>query len=478
MKISMWAYKQSISLLAIVLTLSSAIMSSATSLEDVIEGACEFHPDIFTAKLDVHQAHEGVQQAKAIVLPRITSISEVGFADDAGEGAAIQSSVQDSRLRSTQLSIDQAIYIGGRGRAAIRGAKYQRDVQWYSAEREILNAQITAIQAYIEVAQAQEILEVRTAELSSLKQRLQESRRRFELGGGTKSDIVQAQARIARNEADIVSAQSDIEQAGASLYEASGIHPSEKLELAALPDVPTNITQALEYARQINPDIKAANSAIDVAGQTVKTVQGDRSPEVRLLGDLNVQRDTSFNGFEREDASLRLRLTVPIFSGGALASRERDAHLAKNSTAYNHLRVVNRVHEGVLSAWSQYQSSQRLIKINEQLVVAAEKASIAVKKEADAGFRANQDTLDAQQELLDAKLALTGAKHNNVFSAYSLLGAIGRLENEKYPKCQNLLPELDPAPKRKIIKKINSIVPGVKIEIPERRKTTGPRSKR
>ena len=54
-----------------------------STLEIAVEAACEYHPDVFTAQLDVRQAHEGVKQARATILPRISSISEVGFADDA-----------------------------------------------------------------------------------------------------------------------------------------------------------------------------------------------------------------------------------------------------------------------------------------------------------------------------------------------------------------------------------------------------------
>lgn len=454
------------------------VKSYAASLKDVIESACTFHPDVFTAQLNLSQANEGVKQAKAIVLPRITSISEVGFSDDAGAGAAIQSSIQNSRSRSTQLTLDQAVYLGGRGRAAIAGAKFQRKAQWYNSERQVLNAQLTAIQAYIELAQAQDVLNVRQEELQSLVKRRDEAQRRFELGGGTKSDIVQAKARIARNEADIISAQNEISQARASLYEASGLLLAGPLSLARVPDVPANLEQALDRARAVNPDIQAALASIDVADQNIKTSQGDRSPEIRLLGDLSVQRDTAFNGFEREDASLRMRLTIPIFAGGALASQETGARLAKNSATYEHHRVFNRVRESVAMAWSQYEASGRLIAINKELVAAAQTAFNAVKKEAEAGFRANQDILNAQQELLEARLALTQAQHNNVLSAYFLLGAVGALDNQLYPKCQKLLPSFDAAPKRKIVKNINSVVPGIKLQIPERKRRRGPRNRR
>ena len=252
----------------------------------------------------------------------------------------------------------------------------------------------------------------------------------------------------------------------------------EKLALPSIPAQKPSLVAALEEAGRVNPDIKTSYALIDVSKQNIKAAQGNRSPEIRLLGDLNIQRDTAFNGFERDEGSLRLRMTVPIFAGGALAARERSSFLARNRAAYDRNRTINRVRENVTTAWSRLQASERLVSVNEDLVAVAEKASIAVKKEAEAGFRPNLDVLDSQQELLEAKLALTAAKYNNVLSSYFLSGAIGKLDNSLYPKCNNLLPSFDRAPRYKIIEKIDTIIPGVKLKIPEKRKRSGPRSRR
>lgn len=461
--------------LFVLLPIALPSWSHAVTLDEVVNAACNFHPDIFTASLQLQEANERVKEARATVFPTINSITEVGIADDAD---TINSPLRDARPLSTQLSLDQPVYLGGRARAAIKGAKFQRDSERYRSESQILNAQLTAIQAYITLAEAQEVLSVRQQDLTALKKRRDDASRRFELGGGTRSDIVQAEARIARGQAEIISATRNISEAQASLYEASGTTQSDKLSLPAIPEFKASLIAALEEAGQVNPDIKMSYALIDVSGQNIKTAQGNRSPEVRLLGDLNIQRDTVFNGFERDEGSLRLRMTVPIFAGGALASRERSSFLAHNRASYDRNRVINRVRENVTTAWSRLQASERLVKVNEDLVTAAKKANVAVKKEAEAGFRPNLDVLDAQQELLDAQLALTAAKYNNVLSAYLLSGAIGRLDNTKYPDCQNLLPTFERKPRYKIIEKIDTLIPGVKLKIPEKRERKGPRSRR
>lgn len=468
-------YRKTYGVFVVLSACSLSLLGNTTSLTEVVNSACTFHPDVYTAGLQLEEANERVKEARATVFPRVNSITEIGIADDKD---SLNSPLRNSRPMFTQLSLDQPVYLGGRARAAIKGAKFQRESERFRSESQILNAQLTAIQAYITLAEAQEVLSVRQQDLTALEQRRDDATRRFELGGGTRSDIVQAEARIARGQAEIVAATRNISEAQASLYEASGIMQSEKLSLPAVPGVKPSLVASLEKAGQVNPDIKASNALIDVSKQNIKTAQGDRSPELRLLGDLNVQRDTAFNGFERDEGSLRLRMTVPIFAGGGLAARERASIISSHRAEYDRNRVVNRVRENVTSAWSRLQASERLVLINEDLVGVAEKAAIAVRKEAEAGFRPNLDILDAQQELLDARLALTAAKYNNVLSAYFLAGAIGELDNSKYENCQALLPDFNRQPRYKIIEKIDTIIPGVKLKVPERRERKGPRSRR
>ena len=468
-------YRKTYGVFVVLSTCSLSFLASTTTLTEVVNSACTFHPDVYTAGLQLEEANERVKEARATVFPRINSITEVGIADDKD---ALNSPLRNSRPMFSQLSLDQPVYLGGRARAAIKGAKFQRKSERFRSESQILNAQLTAIQAYITLAEAQEVLSVRQQDLTALQKRRDDASRRFELGGGTRSDIVQAEARIARGQAEIIAAKRNISEAQASLYEASGIMQNERLSLPIVPGLKPSLVAALEKAGQVNPDIKASNALIDVSQQNIKTAQGNRSPEVRLLGDLNIQRDTAFNGFERDEGSLRLRMTVPIFAGGGLAARERATILSRNRAEYDRNLVVNRVRENVTSAWSRLQASERLVLINEDLVGVAEKAAIAVRKEAEAGFRPSLDILDAQQELLDARLALTAAKYNNVLSAYFLNGAIGELDNSQYQSCQNLLPEFNRQPRYKIIEKIDTIIPGVKLKVPEKRKKKGPRSRR
>jgi len=447
----------------LLIAVTPVMHASAATLPEVVNAACTYHPEIQTARYQVEEAQERVNEARAIILPRITSVSEIGIADDdnAVDDQAINtitSTLANARPSSSTITFDQPL--------------------------QILRAQLAAIQAYIDVARAQATLKVRQENIAALQKSQSDAQRRYELGAGTISDIAQASTRVTQGQADIITARRDIESAAARLLETSGIRLEGDLARPLLPPPIASLREAVLLARKVNPDVAAAASEIDVAKQNVKNSKAATRPQLRALGTLDAQRDTAFNGFERDEGRLRLQLTLPIYEGGANAARRRASLIAQNRIAFTHYGVLNQVQENVTTAWANLEAAERLVGANQALVTAAQDAASSIKKESDAGFRPKQDVLDAQRELLFAKLALSDAKFNQALSAYQLYGAIGRLDNTLFPDCQGLLPEITDGPKRPIIRELDVNIPfitnfpHIKIKEPEKRDRTGPRGRR
>lgn len=473
----------------LLIAVTPVIHASAATLPEVVNAACTYHPEIQTARYQVEEAQERVNEARAIILPRITSVSEIGIADDdnAVDDQAINtitSTLANARPSSSTITFDQPLYLGGRAAATIKGAQFQREAEGHRSEAQILRAQLAAIQAYIDVARAQATLKVRQENIAALQKSQSDAQRRYELGAGTISDIAQASTRVTQGQADIITARRDIESAAARLLETSGIRLEGDLARPLLPPPIASLREAVLLARKVNPDVAAAASEIDVAKQNVKNSKAATRPQLRALGTLDAQRDTAFNGFERDEGRLRLQLTLPIYEGGANAARRRASLIAQNRIAFTHYGVLNQVQENVTTAWANLEAAERLVGANQALVKAAQDAASSIKKESDAGFRPKQDVLDAQRELLFAKLALSDVKFNQALSAYQLYGAIGRLDNTLFPDCQGLLPEITDGPKRPIIRELDVNIPfitnfpHVKIKEPEKRDRTGPRGRR
>lgn len=429
-KISRYGFAPVASMLAI----AGPFNAFATSFEQVINHACETHPSIAAANINLFQADTRIQEAKSLYLPTIRSVSEAGIAEDElpqGSG------VSGSRPYSTQLILDQPLYIGGRAGAEVDIAKRSKDGLRYQGISQVIDVQSRAVLAYIELGRTLAVLKVRQENLRALKKQRDDSKRRFELGGGTKSNIVEVEARIARAEGNLISASTDVDQAQIALREAAGLYVESDVAVPAPADTVTSFKTAAETALSNNPQILVADQQIGIAEAAVERAKSERRPQLRLIGDLNAQRDTSFFGFERDEARLRLRLDVPIFEGGRLDARQRGSIFEVSRTRFDKAALTRRVIEQLQTEWNSLKEAERLQSVNRDLVQASDQALQAITREAFEGFRPNRDVLEAQQELLEAQLRLQQSRFSLTQASYRLQFAIGEIDEKRFPSCAN-----------------------------------------
>lgn len=445
---------------------------SAETLHDAVNRACNLHPEVSTARLLVMEAEQRVKETRSSIFPRLDGTAEAGLTDDFDPD---DTSLDNGRPLSGQLTLDQPLYLGGRARAAIKGAKSEVRAQKYRSIRQILDVQLTAIEAYINLSRAIDVLGVRQKNIQALETRKNEAERRYALGAGTQTDVLQAVARIERGQAEIMNAWQDIRREEANFIEATGTAQTGELEFPRLPIMPNSLNDAIIKADQVNPDIRAAQALIDVATSNVRGIQKTFDPELRLIGQASMQRDTVFNGFDRDEASLRLRMSVPLFDGGRGRAAEKRSLYARNRTFYDRNLSIQRTREAISTAWTQYETNNNLVTINKNLADVARRAVTAVRKEVEAGFRPNLDILDAQQELLEAELSYTASRYDAVLAAYLVKGQIGDLEVGAFERCRRLQPDITLKPKRKIWEQDLGF--GIKIVSPYKRVKRGPRGK-
>ena len=304
--------------------------------------------------------------------------------------------------------------------------------------------QFEVISAYLSVRLAREDSEIREKSLTSLEEQAQNARRRFELGVGTKTDILQAEARIERGKARLIQSRTAERQATSQFSRVVGKAPAVDLENPALPEMPTLLSEAYQLAEVTNAQILASREGILLAQSNLKITQGERSPDIRLIGSLNAQRDTVFNGFERDEASLRVQMSIPLFAGGALSAREKQSHMAVRRSQFERNDVYRNVYDRVASTWSEWEAVTATLNSTRQLADVAARALEATKREVEAGFRPALDLLNAEEELLQAQLSVSEAQTNRVLSAFSVLNEVGVLNSYGGFNCKAQTAEYKP----------------------------------
>jgi outer membrane protein len=327
----------------------------------------------------------------------------------------------------------------------------QAEQQVFSA-RETLrtteqNTLLNAATAYMNLLQTAAILELQRSNVNVLEVTLRQTRDRFTAGEVTRTDVAQAESRLASGRSQLSQAESNYVTAQAQYLQVVGVPPPPRLAAAAPVDrlSPRTLDGAIGRGRTEHPLITTAMYNVDIALQQVKIAEGALTPTLAAVG--NVQKNfgstQSLQVLEQFQASVAAQLTVPIYQGGAEYSAIRQAKETLGQRRLDLDTARDQVQSQVTQAWGQLEAAKAQINATQAQVTAAEVALNGVREEARVGQRTTLDVLNAQQDLVNARVALVTAQRDRVVASYTVLAATGALS----PQVLGLRIEVyDPAP--------------------------------
>lgn len=414
------------------LVLAAAPVAGAESLPEALAMAYNSNPTLQAERARVRAVDEDFVQARSAALPSLTAQASATTGDretTAYDTGSMTYVTTESDIGGDAYSITAAqnIWRGGRTKAgmdaAYAGVEAAREAL-RGVEQDVL---LLAVQAYMDVKRDTAIVAIRLNNVAVLNKQLQAARDRFEVGEITRTDVAQAQARLAGARAELAAAQSVLTASRSAYQRVIGQSPGELEEPPELPALPASFDAAVDAGLDANPDIQAARAADEAARAAVRDAKGALWPTVSVAA--TAAKNDTTRGFDPETESTTIsgRVTFPLYSGGANSSRLRQAH-EEASQARLQLRQAERlVREGVSNAWWMLDAARSRLASSAEQVNASEIAFEGVEEEARVGLRTTLDVLNAEQELLNARLALVSAERDEYVAGFQVLRAVGRL---------------------------------------------------
>src|SRR5262249_32385286 len=138
---------------------------------------------------------------------------------------------------SASINLSQPVYRGGSTAAELRQA--DNTVLAERAQLAVVEEQILlqAITAYVDVVRDVAVVDLTKSTQKVMGQQLKATQERFDVGEVTKTDVSQAQARLAGAVADVVQAQGNLTASRATYKQVIGDMPGKLTR----PPVPTNL---------------------------------------------------------------------------------------------------------------------------------------------------------------------------------------------------------------------------------------------
>jgi outer membrane protein len=401
---------------------------TAQTLQQALVEAYDNNPTLNAERARLRATDEQVPQALSGYRPAVTANIQAGrrWIDSNQEAVTGQ---QDDALftRRYGASLEQPLYRGGQTVAAVRGAENavrSERARLESVEQTVL---LDATTAYSDVYRDQAVLELTIRNEQRLNRQLEATRDRFQVGEVTRTDVSQAEARLARSVADRIRAEGELARSRAVFRNVVGRMP-EVLPRPPLPEgLPGSLGDANSIALDWNPDVTAAEFQERSALDGVDQVKGELLPQLSLIGRVQRDMDASRRDAGFDSAEALLNLEVPIYQSGIVYSRLRERKQLVIEQRRRLDQTQNDAVEGATRAWNALETAVAEIDSLEKQVEANRLALEGVEKEAEVGARTVLDVLDAQQELLDSQVTLVRAERDEVVAAYQLKSSIGQL---------------------------------------------------
>ncbi len=419
---------------AVALALAAALPEVTAADDTLLEAmakAYDANPQLEAARARLREIDEGVPQALSGWRPVVTASGNIGY------GRYQSKSIPNNRSGNTesrnpsqaQLQATQPLFNGSnapRLEAAKQRVSAQRARLMATEQTVFLNTGI----AFMDVVRDQAVVELTVNNVNFLRRRLQAARDQFEVGEVTRTDVAQAEARLARAIAERVSAEGTLEASRARYQNVVGEIPGRLEQPPPLANLPETKDEAVKVAAESNPNITAAMFDERAVQQDIQSIRGELLPTVNLVGTVSHRNDQSIRGARNNDAVLAATVSMPLYEAGRTTSRRRQAiQLASRARALIESRRRDAVEQAV-AAWENLESARARLESLTTEVRASEIALDGLQQEAEVGTRTLLDVLDAEQDLLDARVNVVRTKRAEAVASYQLAAAVGRLTVE------------------------------------------------
>jgi len=445
----------------------------AADLLAVYQRALQNDPTLKEAEANRLAALESKPQAVAALLPQLSASGTISKEEDRGQ----YDQVETEQINGQTVSI----YYPFNGKATTITHRYGVDLtenlfKWenwialrradaqvaqaeadYQAAQQDLMARVA--QRYFDVLAAQDDLDAQHGNLASVNRQLEQAEKRYEVGLIAVTDVQEARAAHDSGAAAVIASKRQLASAQELLREITGeafetlARPIEPFELAS-PD-PISEDRWVEMALQQNLSLVSSRLAADIARENVSAARGGHLPTLDLVA--SRYKSTSFADYLTPDGTffgntsidqyqnkVGIQLTFPIYSGGAVSSRVRQA-VYLHRAAKERLEQVARQTEhdardaylGVLSEISHVRALRQALESNATALNATESGY-------EAGTRTAVEVLDSRRQWIQAQTDYSRSRYDYMVNVVKLQQAAGILSEQTLSRLNALLKDSAP----------------------------------
>ena len=401
---------------ALVITLLPPLLAAAAPLDLTLDGAVSTalknNATVVTAEGSRRIYKERVKEYWGGVYPQLSASGQYTRNIESPAfflgGTKIKTGLNNAY--SASLDLDQVLWAGGKVYTGIKMANIYSnasDEQLKTARKGVAKA---VKQLYYAVLLARSLTDVQKESLDLASQHLATIEAQYKQGIASDLAVLRQQVEVSNTAPALTQAQNLYEEGLVELKNLLGLDPEEDISLSdgfnCGTRTPGDIAALYAAALQARPEYRNMKYQRDLYRELVTIERAGHFPYLSAFASraFQAQSESGFPSTEQQSWSTTagLRLSLPLFAGGSVNSRTRQAKLQAGIADTNLKELERKVKIEVKKAWLSMKESTERLASQTSAVEQARKALAATEVRFKNG-------LASQLELNDASLALNRA---------------------------------------------------------------------
>lgn len=428
----------------IFIALSGVSPLQAQNLLEIYELALQNDPSIKQAQSNQLAIGESKSQSIARLLPNIsaTGLSSRDWLHNKKAGTDFRGPDQEYWSNSLNLKLSQPLFHWDYWIQLSQSENQiaQAEAEYQAALQELM---VKTTEAYFNVLYAQDMLNLTLTEKQAIARQLEQAKQRYEVGLKTITDVYEAQAGFDEVIANEIDADHHLENKKEALKEIIGENQVQLNSLSAtlplLKPEPANIGDWSYSAETNNFSVISALNKAEFSRKSIAVQRAGHLPQLDMVASYMTSDVNSVSGFRGDTQSVGVQLNVPIFEGGAVNSRTRQASYEYEASKENLIAIKRSVKRQVKDAYNGVVSSISRVEALKTAVKSAESALEASEAGFEIGNRTMVEVLAQQKNLYRSKRDLYRSRYDYLTSSIKLKQASSNLSQNDLEKMNGLL---------------------------------------
>lgn len=396
----------------------------AGSLEEIYRKALENDPQLRLAQATFRAESEQLPQARAGLLPSINAQANVSYTD--AEKVSYNN-------HGYTVSLTQPVFSAAKWFTYQQGKVLDEQAQIHldQAQQSLI---MRTVEAYLNVLKAKSSLETAQAQERAIKRRLDQVNAQFDVGLIAITDVHEAQASYDNARVAMIEAEGALDNSFEALARLTGEdiidvdvlsedYPIQELN-------PAEPQPWLKKALTDNLSLRLTQTNIDVARKGARIARAARYPTLDLNATYDRDNGTATSSDWRDTKVVGLTLAVPLYQGGSLGSRSRQATARMEAAMEAHDDANRALKQSIHSVLRNLKTGVQSVSARKQSIVSSQAALDATSEGFNVGTRNVVDVLTAEQALYAAKRDYASARFSYVLSLFTLKQQVGSLSPE------------------------------------------------